>query len=202
MKTRNYKLVLTLLLTLCSCSGEGESLSIDSSITSEEISSSIESEESSSRHEHVWGEVTYSWNTDYTLVTATRVCTLDNTHVESEIIGVSKTVKKEATCTELGTYLYTTNEYINPDFEVQTKESPIPLKDHNYSYLSLSDSDHRKTCIDCEHSEVEHHTWDDGTIITYAVIDHGDMIQGDMRLTCTGCEHQIVVKHGITEYHL
>ncbi len=70
---------------------------------------------------HEWGDVTYTWADDNSTVTATRTCTHNPEHVQSETVAVtSETVP--ATCEEAGKIIYTSAEFENEAFEVQTKE--------------------------------------------------------------------------------
>ncbi len=47
---------------------------------------------------HEWGEITYSWATDNSTVTATRICTHDNSHVETAIKGTVYSEIESPTC--------------------------------------------------------------------------------------------------------
>lgn len=69
---------------------------------------------------HEWGAVSYTWSSDYSSVTAKRVCRHDPTHVESEDAKTSSEVTAAATCTEKGTTTYTA-AFTNSAFEAQAK---------------------------------------------------------------------------------
>ncbi len=68
---------------------------------------------------HDWGEPTYEWAEDYSKVTATRVCTRDENHVETEEALVSAAVTKQPTCEEKGETTYTPAEFTNEAFVKQ-----------------------------------------------------------------------------------
>jgi len=69
---------------------------------------------------HDWGTPSYSWSADNKTVTATRTCTKDASHVESETVNTTSEVTKEATCEEKGVTTYTAT-FENEAFETQTK---------------------------------------------------------------------------------
>ncbi|MDO4973495.1 MAG: hypothetical protein Q4E38_04730 [Eubacteriales bacterium] len=66
---------------------------------------------------HAWGEPEYEWAEDLSSVIATRVCTHDPSHVETEIAETVSKVTKAATCTEAGERVYSVtfgNEAFEP----------------------------------------------------------------------------------------
>ncbi|MBO4235383.1 MAG: InlB B-repeat-containing protein, partial [Firmicutes bacterium] len=69
---------------------------------------------------HDWGEATYTWSDDNSQVTATRVCKLDGTHVETETVDATAKVTKEATHAAKGETTYTSEAFTNAAFKVQT----------------------------------------------------------------------------------
>ena len=82
---------------------------------------------------HEWGEATYEWNEDNSRVTATRVCTLDTSHVETEEAATTSEITKAATCEENGETTYTSAAFANPAFTVQTKTvDNIPALTHDW----------------------------------------------------------------------
>jgi len=59
---------------------------------------------------HDYGEVTYTWNNDYSKCTATRTCSNDSTHTETLTASgdqIKSSITKEVTCTENGSTTYT-----------------------------------------------------------------------------------------------
>ena len=70
---------------------------------------------------HDWGEPTYEWNADNSKVTATRVCAHDTSHVETETVSTTFEVTKAMTCLVNGETTYTSAEFENTAFTVQTK---------------------------------------------------------------------------------
>ena len=71
-------------------------------------------------HQHIWGEVEYSWNEDCTECVATRVCQEDESHIESESASVSFTETGDC---ETGRAITFTATFANQAFEscVRTK---------------------------------------------------------------------------------
>ena len=69
---------------------------------------------------HDYDEVEYSWNADFTKVTATRVCYNDEKHIESETVSSTYQVITPATCLSKGVGRYTSKKFRNTVFDVQT----------------------------------------------------------------------------------
>lgn len=77
---------------------------------------------------HFYASTTYTWSSDNTTCTATRVC--ENCNVsEMETVFTTAGIKTPASCKNKGVKLYTA-EFSNLAFETQTKEVDIPLLDH------------------------------------------------------------------------
>ena len=74
---------------------------------------------------HNWGEPTYVWSENYSSCTATRVCEVDSTHVETETVNSTYKVETEATTEQEGKGVYTAT-FTNEDFEEQTKDVTLP----------------------------------------------------------------------------
>ena len=88
--------------------------------------------------EYSWNNPTYSWNSDNTKVTATRIAKEDNTVIETETVNVTYSVKTEAKCETDGVGLYTSAEFNNKAFSVQTKEITLPMLDHDFDYDNVT----------------------------------------------------------------
>ena len=71
-------------------------------------------------HEHIWSAATYEWNADHTVCTATRICTADESHKETENGAVASQIAKDATCAAKGETTYTAT-FTNVAFATQTK---------------------------------------------------------------------------------
>ncbi len=67
-----------------------------------------------------WGAPTYTWSSDYSKVTATRVSQSDSTKKETETVNTTSAVTKAATCTAKGITTYTAT-FKNTAFTKQTK---------------------------------------------------------------------------------
>ena len=78
---------------------------------------------------HSWNSATYTWNSDKTKVTATRVCQHDSSHKQTETVNVTAKTT-DATCTKAGKIVYTSASFNNPAFNVQTDTVSIPAKGH------------------------------------------------------------------------
>lgn len=81
---------------------------------------------------HAWGEPKYTWNADNTKVTATRTCTHNKNHKETETVKATAKVTKKPTCTAKGETTYTGAAFRNGAFTKQTKTvADIPAKGHS-----------------------------------------------------------------------
>ena len=81
---------------------------------------------------HDWDTPTYAWNGDNTQVTATRACKRAD-HPETETVGVTKAVTTPATCTVMGKTTYTSNNFANTAFTVQSKTlTDVPVLGHDW----------------------------------------------------------------------
>ena len=113
-------------------------------------------------HEHIWGDVTYTWSADGKTCTAERVCTEDSGHVESEQAAVSGEVTKPATCTEKGETTYTA--VFESDWAVtQTKVlEDVEMLPHSYGAEWESDeTGHWHMCAVCKaKADEESHTFE------------------------------------------
>ena len=79
---------------------------------------------------HAWSATAYEWSADNGSVTATRVCTHDESHVETETVGTDSKVTKAATCEGKGETTYTAT-FEDAAFEEQTKiVDNIPATGH------------------------------------------------------------------------
>ena len=82
---------------------------------------------------HNYGEVTYTWTSD-NKCKAERVCSHDNTHIESETVTAMAEEIKAATCKEKGKMKYTAT-FTNTAFAAQVKEVDIDFAEHTYGEL-------------------------------------------------------------------
>ncbi|MBQ5929575.1 MAG: hypothetical protein IIX02_02175, partial [Clostridia bacterium] len=84
-------------------------------------------------HTHAYGEATYEWNADYTICTATRVCSKDITHVEAENGVIASEITKQANCAEQGETTYTAT-FTNTAFATQTETVVNVATNDNHDY--------------------------------------------------------------------
>ena len=78
--------------------------------------------------EHSYGEATYSWSDDNSTCTASRVCSADSSHVESESASAAVETT-QATCKTEGNTKYTAS-FNNSAFEEQIKNVAVPTTGH------------------------------------------------------------------------
>ena len=74
---------------------------------------------------HIWGAAEYEWSDDGSSCTASKTCSRDVSHVETESGEISSVVTKEPSVTEEGSRLCTAT-FTKEGFETQTKEVAIP----------------------------------------------------------------------------
>ena len=75
---------------------------------------------------HSWSsEVTYTWSEDNTEVTASRICTRDSSHIDSETVRVTRVAVLSPTDTEPGTYEFVSDAFENEAFTNQRKDGDI-----------------------------------------------------------------------------
>ncbi|MCR4665266.1 MAG: InlB B-repeat-containing protein [Paludibacteraceae bacterium] len=127
-------------------------------------------------HEHTWGEPEYSWNTEYTECTATRVCTKDASHVETEKVTDIVVTTVDATCEAAGSITYEAT-FVNTAFKKQTVVLPIMALGHDWQEPTYTWGADYKTCVaervcgnDASHNEQENGTVTEtveGGIVTY-----------------------------------
>lgn len=71
-------------------------------------------------HRHQWSDTTYVWSDDMKTCTATRVCALDQSHVETETVKAVSQVTTPATESSMGKTTYTAT-FTNTWAQAQTK---------------------------------------------------------------------------------
>ncbi|MBR5318199.1 MAG: hypothetical protein IKU46_01205, partial [Peptococcaceae bacterium] len=81
---------------------------------------------------HAFGNPTYSWSDDKTTCTASRTCTKDDNHVETETVTTSYVVTVEPDCIEKGEATYTAT-FKNTGLGSDTKKVDIDALDHDYN---------------------------------------------------------------------
>ena len=192
MKFKLLFLIIPIIsLTSCSTDSLSSPSSTDSESTSVNSSTSEASSSIESIHVHQFGDVIYSWNNDHTSLTATRVCTLDNTHIETETVGVDVSVTKNPTCTLKGERTYTSKPFVNEAFLTQTYIESIYELGHDYSDVAeyINSNKHGYKCDRCDDVLLEGHDYQVTNII-YAH-DNGTAFPdpGEITYTCSICGH-------------
>ena len=85
-----------------------------------------------------YGKIEYSWSANYRMVTATKPCLRDHNHDAIESVETTVTIVKAPTCTEPGETLYTTKDFVNTDFTVQTKTVATDPIGHDWGDISFT----------------------------------------------------------------
>ena len=154
---------------------------------------------------HAYGEVSYTWNGDYTECTATRACTVCKTHSETANAEIDSETTN-ATCTAEGKTTYTAT-FTAEWAEMQTKVVEIDKLPHTPGADATCTT--AQTCTECGtelkaalgHTDVEpddnkcdrcntalcsenDHVWDNGTVTKAATCTE----KGETTYTCTACE--------------
>ena len=74
---------------------------------------------------HSWSTPTYTWSSDNKTCTATRVCSRDSSHKETQTVNTTSQILRQPTMTQTGTAKYTA-VFSNPAFSTQTKSVSLP----------------------------------------------------------------------------
>ena len=139
-------------------------------------------------HEHIWGDVTYTWSADGKTCTAERVCTEDSSHVESEKAAAAGEVTKPATCTEKGETTYTA--VFESDWAVtQTKVlEDVEMIPHSYgAEWEADETGHWHMCSVCKaKADEESHTFE--WIVDKEATDEQ---AGSRHQECTACGYAL-----------
>ena len=109
-----------------------------------------------------WTSPTYTWSSDYSSVTASRIRTNDNFE-QTETVSATGTVTTPATCEAKGMTTYVSAEFQNTAFAVQTKVvDNVPALRHNWGAAEYtwahdlgSVTAKRTCCNDTAHVETE-----------------------------------------------
>ena len=92
-----------------------------------------------------WTSTTYTWSDDFSKVTASRTRTNDN-FVQSETVDTVWAITTPATCENKGFRTYTSKEFENPVFAVQTKVvDNVPALGHAWSAVAYTWADDYST---------------------------------------------------------
>ncbi len=89
---------------------------------------------------HNFGEVSYVWTADYTKCTATRVCSLNDSHKETETVNSVKVVTQEANPSQDELSKFTAT-FTNPAFAEQVKENIVTGSAQVLNYTIKFDAD-------------------------------------------------------------
>ena len=97
---------------------------------------------------HNWGEATYEWSDDYSTCTATRACTRNATHIQTETVDSVSEEITPATCTAEGEMKYTAT-FTNNVFGQTDTTVPIDMLPHTPVHTEANAA----TCTEAGNSE-------------------------------------------------
>ena len=120
---------------------------------------------------HSWGTPSYAWSSDYKTVVASRTCSHDGSHVDTETVNTVPTVSTQPTCTALGKTTYTAT-FSNSAFAKQTKTvENIAALGHNWGEWKVTtpatvdqDGVQTRTCSRCSATETRSYAADTVTV--------------------------------------
>ena len=95
---------------------------------------------------HDYGEVSYDWGQNDTVCVATRVCTKDQTHVQTESVVATLDTENQATYLLEGSGTMEAS-FTNPDFETQTKGVILPKKNAITSFEGARINGNEIICV-------------------------------------------------------
>ena len=101
---------------------------------------------------HSWDQATYVWNEDKSSVTATRICTKDASHIETQTVEAISEITTEPTCIATGIKTYTGAVFSNPAFARQIITETIAALGHK----EVIDAAVEPTCIETGLAEGKH----------------------------------------------
>ena len=139
------------------------------------------------KNAHNWGEPTYVWAEDHSKVTATRICTRDAGHKETEDAELADKVVKDPTCTEKGSTTYTSKAFTNTAFTAQTVkvETNIVNDAHDWgepTYVWADDYSKVTATRVCKWNP-EHKETEDAALDKTAVVDPTCTAKGSITYT-------------------
>ncbi len=133
---------------------------------------------------HEYGEASYAWSADGSTCTASRTCTANAAHIDSETVNASKLVTQEKDCTndEISTFTAT---FTNGAFTTQTKEDVKTgdaighaYGEASYVWTDVTSCKATKVCANDETHKIEETAT--GTAITSAVTQNKDCAQDEI----------------------
>ena len=102
---------------------------------------------------HAWGAPGYEWAADKSTCTATRVCTNDETHVETETAYTSYEITTPPGCETLGVKTYTA-EFENEAFGTVTTTEEVPAVGHTWGLWAPNENGvETRSCTKCDASQ-------------------------------------------------
>ena len=135
---------------------------------------------------HSWGTPTYKWSSDNKTCTATRVCSRDSSHTETETVNAVSSTVTEAGCESSGKIKYTAT-FSNSAFTTQTKTVTMSSTGHSWGTPTYKWSSDNKTCTatrtctnDSSHKETE-----TVNAVTTTVTSAGCESSGKVKYTAT-----------------
>lgn len=125
-------------------------------------------------------KIYYSWKNNYTVCTATAMCTICNKHIAAETTNATSETLSELTCTEDGTVKYTAT-FSDALFGTKTTEIVTKTEGHNWSKWktetpasAVSAGKEKRTCSVCMKEEdrvIDKLILDSRIVAYYTVVD-------------------------------
>ena len=144
--------------------------------------------------DHSYGEPTYTWSDDNKTCTAKRVCSNDNTHIETETADVISEITRKPTCEEKGKTTYTA-VFTNAAFKTQAKTvENIAPKGHKWGVpvWSWTGTTEAKATFICE-NDSEHTVTVNAEITSAVTVEPTEDREGvrtyTARITTGGSEY-------------
>jgi hypothetical protein len=98
---------------------------------------------------HTWGDATYEWSDDYSTCTATRVCSRNATHIQTETVNTVSEEITPATCSTAGEIKYTATFTTNSAFKPQETKVETDMLPHTGVHTAAAAA----TCTEAGNSE-------------------------------------------------
>ena len=136
---------------------------------------------------HDWKAAEYTWADDHGSMTASRTCNRDETHVETETVKVNSEITTPATCEGMGKTTYTSEQFNNKAFEIQTVTlEDVPPLGHKWDEGVITTAPTCKdkgvktfTCSVCKETKTEE------VAIDPSNHTGGTEVRGAVKATCT-----------------
>ena len=145
-------------------------------------------------HSHSWGAPEYTWSSDFSTVTAVRICHAANCDLGTETETVNTSSVETLSCTDAGTITYTA-QFKNEAFAAQTKTVSVAPLGHDWGNWTVTKAagcteagEQQRCCSRCALVEKEEHPAT-GHVYEEAVTKATVSSNGAIETKCTRCGH-------------